>query len=135
MWTLATHRRGEPFSLITTWENRPIDYAISRSGQIHYHGGWEVITVIDGNWIDSFYEPITQEPSSVGPKIPKYVRDEEINSGEFMAIDPYTPQDFQIGDKRDVSGILVTYIGAPRQGRRMNLDPKTGEATVAKPTH
>jgi hypothetical protein len=135
MWTLATHRNGELLSLILAWENRPIDFTANRPGQIHYHGGWEVLTVIDGNWIDSFYEPITDEPFSVGVKTLKYARDEEIKSGEFMVIDPYTPHGFQVGDKRDVRGILITYIGALRQGRRMNLDPKTGEATVARPPH
>jgi hypothetical protein len=134
MWTLAKHEDGELFSLIRAWQNHPYDFS-DMPDSVHYHGGWEVLTMVDGNWIDSFYETITDEPFSVGVKSVKFARNEEIKPGEFMVIDPYTPHGYRTGDKRDVRGIMITYIGALRQGRRMNLDPVTGEATVAMPVH
>jgi hypothetical protein len=133
-WVLATHKVDGLISAIEAWGTKPVDF----SGQpdfLHYHGGWEIITMAEGNWIDTFYEPITEQPFTPGTKRVKYVGDQEIKAGDFMVIDPYTPHGFRTGDRRDVRGIMIAYIGALRQGRRMDLDPTSGRATVARPAH
>ena len=130
-WTLATHRSDGLVSLIKAWDNQPLDHP--GPDLVHYHGGWEVITMVDGNWIDSFYEPIMDEPFSPGVKKLKHVGVQEIKAGEVMIIDPYTPHGIHTNEKRDISGIMITYIGELRQGRRMDVDTKTNRAVVARP--
>jgi hypothetical protein len=87
----------------------------------------------EGNWIDTFYEPITEEPFTPGIKRVKYVGDEEITGGEFMVVDPYTPHGLRTSDRREVHGIMIAYIGALRQGGGWTLirRPNEGETYQA----
>jgi hypothetical protein len=132
-WTLATHRSDGLVSVIKAWDNQPLDYR--GPDQVHYHGGWEVLTMVDGNWIDNFYEPITDEPFTPGVKKLKHVGEQEIKPGEVMIIDPYTPHGIHTGERRDINGVMITYIGELRHGRRMDVDTNTKRAVVARPIH
>jgi hypothetical protein len=106
----------------------------SPADSVHYHGNWEVVTMVKGNWIDAFYKPITDDPYNPGIKQVEFDNNPAIKVGEFLAHPPGVPHGFRKGDSRDVDGINLVYHGQNFPGQhRMDLDPKTGQATAAAP--
>jgi len=127
-WEIASHKNGSRI-----WCFEIGGTAEVTGDHVHYHGGWEVVTMVTGKWTDRLFETPTDEPFSPGIKQVKFDRVIEVTPGHFMTQAPGVPHGFLAGEKRDAHGILLAYVGANRFGVQMNLDPGTGKASVARP--